>query len=99
MIARLPCRGLRIVGLAAALALVGVGCGSDVCQQAADKRRACIEKIECNKLDPQQKLVCEQNKKNQLASIPDVACSADIKTLAEQVMKCDLDPRTCLCPY
>ena len=99
MIARLPNRVLRIGASVVALALVGLACGSDVCQQAADKRRGCIEKIDCSKLDPLQKPVCEQNKKSMLASIPDVACSGDIKTLADQVMKCDLNPQTCLCPY
>ena len=95
---RLSYRALRIVGLAV-LALVGLGCGSDVCQQAADKRKACIEKIDCSKLDPLQKPQCEQNKKTMLASIPDVACSAEIKTLSENILKCDLNPQTCLCPY
>lgn len=93
-----PRRAIPIAALL--LALVVPACGSDVCQQAADKRKGCIEKIDCGKLDPLQKPACEQNKKSmlQLASVPNVACSADIKTLAEQVLRCDLDPQTCLCP-
>jgi hypothetical protein len=75
-------------------------CGSDVCRQASDKVQACIDKIDCRKTDPLEKQSCEQRKKalQQSAGLPDVACTGDIKTRADQIMLCDLNPQTCECP-
>jgi len=84
-----------------ALFIGGAACGgSDACEEASDKQKSCINKLECKSPDPLQQSQCEQQKKAllQAADLPAVACTGDLKARAEQILACDLDPKTCVCP-
>lgn len=94
-----------LLALAAAAALAAaVGCGADVCEDAYDKAKACVDQADCNKLDPSQRQKCVNSVNtwntyaNRSAFV--TACTADgqLKDQAERLTQCNLDPRTCTCP-
>lgn len=85
--------------------VAGAACTQDVCEEAYDKMQSCVEQLNCNKLDPVERDRCEKARKawaqysgNRSAYL--LACSNDskIRTEAEKVVDCALDPRTCTCP-
>jgi hypothetical protein len=88
-----------------ALLLAAGACGDDVCEEAYDKMEACVANLDCNKLDPVEMPKCLQAKNNwdQYSgnrTAYTTACGADsnIKSKAEEIASCALDPKTCTCP-
>lgn len=100
-----PPRILRLAAALVALLLAAGACGDDVCEEAYDKMEACVAGLDCNRLDPTERSKCVQAEQawdkysgNRTAYV--TACGADssIKTEAEKIVGCALDPNTCTCP-
>jgi len=95
----------RRLGALVALLLASGACGKEVCQDAYNKMESCVAGLNCNKLDPLERDKCEKARSawtkyagNETLYV--TACSNDskIRTEAEKVVDCALDPKTCTCP-
>jgi hypothetical protein len=84
--------------------------GGDVCEQAFNKMKDCVSKLDCASVtDGSKKAACEFNKSfyavlSSYAAAMDACkqsggancdCTGDNKTEAEKVMSSELDPETC----
>lgn len=99
-----PCTALLAAAFLATL-LAAASCGDDGCEQAYDKMMSCVDGLNCNKLDPQDRSKCESTRKqwdpykdNRDLYIAGCSQSGQLQTEADKIASCALDPRTCQCP-
>ena len=93
---------MRLTAVMAALfaAALVTGCGQNVCEEACEKQKGCLEKIDCSALDGAEQAACEMAK--QMLEQADCSaaadgCTGDAEQAAKALISCELDPRTCSC--
>ena len=80
-------------------------CGGDVCEQAYEKKQACLEALNCSTMDLTQQMQCKDKKKlgavdyviyksNQEQYGFDMTCEGANKESAEGKLACTLEPQT-----
>ena len=76
-------------------------CSDEACDAAVVTMRACLDKLDCNNVDPLQRTKCT-NAKSQgetaVRTMDGVPCVAEASDIAEQINKCNPNPATyCRC--
>lgn len=81
------------------IALFMASCGSDICEQAYDKQKQCIDSLNCNLAGPMERPTCERTKASfqEVEKVPQELCSGELEAAAEMIVNCPLNPTTCSC--
>ena len=82
---------------------IGVGCSTEVCEEAYDKMNSCVANLNCNRLDPLEQAECIQAQstwakyKDRSEFLFACANESQVGDLAQSWADCQLNPNTCKC--